>query len=283
MNPVAIRTHNLSRWAATDQCLRPSSTVTGYCTGTVTGYSSGRVTGYCTDTVTGYCTDTVTGYSSGRVTGYCTDTVTGYSSGRVTGYCTDTVTVPTQLLVTLAAELLVTVPAQLLVTVPVHLLVTVTLGYWLLYRNITKPVKALQEFLMECRQSNSLCIIISQFAGYHLQTISEINTIRWLYSFVCLIIRTDSPVIINPNYLTPALGYRRYLSHSLLTAVTTSARTVPKLYQALRGTHFEPHWNRIVHSTDNNLPFLHGRQPLWNGRFVRRTTHRTSSQRYAGI
>ena len=87
MNPVAIRTHNLSRWAATDQCLRPSSTVTGYCTGTVTGYSSGRVTGYCTDTVTGYCTDTVTGYSSGRVTGYCTGTVTGYCTGTFTGYC----------------------------------------------------------------------------------------------------------------------------------------------------------------------------------------------------
>ena len=168
MNPGAIRTHNLSRRAATDLWLRPSGTVTGYCTGTVTGY--------CTGTDTGYCTGTVTGYFTGTVTGYCTEQLL--------------VTVPAQLLVTVPAQILVTVPAQLLVILPAQLLVTAPHSYWLLYRhsywllyhNITKPVKALQQFLTECRQSNSLCIIISKFAGYHLQTISEINNIRWLYS-----------------------------------------------------------------------------------------------------
>ena len=51
---------------------------------------------------------------------------------------------------------------------------------YLFYRNITKPVQKLQEFRMECRQLdkvriNVVCIFISVFAGYHLQTISYIN------------------------------------------------------------------------------------------------------------
>ena len=69
---------------------------------------------------------------------------------------------------------------------------------------------------MSAVKINLVYIIISVFAGYHLQTIYEINnSIYWKYSLACLIIRTDSPAIINSNYLTPILVFGRYVIHGL--------------------------------------------------------------------
>ena len=107
------------------------------------------------------------------------------------------------------------------------------------------------------------------FAGYHLQTVSEINTtIRWLYSAACLTARTDSPVIINSNYLTsiivfrpPYSGLSIFIQRSWQQSLRQLAQ-YPSFYQAFRGTtgflgtHFEPYCRRTFHSTYNNKPFI---------------------------
>jgi len=95
---------------------------------------------------------------------------------------------------------------------------------------------------MSAVKINLVCIIISVFAGYHLQTIYEINnSIYWKYSLACLIIRTDSPAIINSNYLTPILVFIHYRIHGLISLYqeadschyTMPACTVPKLLSSV--------------------------------------------------